>query len=114
MNWRAMDLKQKYTEDSEAVFVAEDGFLESIKSLFTISEAMRIWVKLEDSVVFLPIRDLFPQKAGMVVHDIEGNPKFLELDYIKEEPDWVVMLDIREVDSDNYLDKILSNEHIPI
>jgi hypothetical protein len=109
-----MDLKQKYTEDSEAVFVAEDGFLESIKSLFTISEAMRIWVKLEDSVVFLPIRDLFPQKAGMVVHDIEGSPKFLELDYIKEEPDWVVMLDIREVDSDNYLDKILSNEHIPI
>ena len=108
-----MGVKQKYTEDSEAVFVAEEGFLESIKGLFTISEAMKIWVKLEGSVVFLPIRDLFPQKAGMVFHDIEGKPTFLEVEYIKEEPEWVVMVDIRKVDSDNYLDKILSNEHIP-
>jgi hypothetical protein len=109
-----MDLKQKYTEDSEAIFVAEDSFMESIKGLFTISEAMRIWVKLEDSVVFLPIRDLFPQTAGLVIHDAEGEPIFLEVEYIKEEPEWVVMIDIREVDSDNYLDKILSNEHIPL
>ena len=109
-----MDLKQKYTEDSEAVFVAEDGFLESIKILFTISEAMNIWVKLEDSVVFLPIRNLFPQQAGLVIHNREGEATFLEVEYIKEEPEWVVMIDIRKVDSDNYLDKILSNEHIPI
>jgi hypothetical protein len=49
----------------------------------------------------------------MVFHDIEGKPTFLEVEYIKEEPEWVVMVDIRKVDSDNYLDKILSNEHIP-
>ena len=109
-----MDLKQKYTEDSEAVFVAEDKFLESIKDLFTISEAMKIWVKLEDSVVFLPTQNLFPQQAGLVIHDPQGEPTFLEVEYIKEEPELVVMIDIRRVDSDNYLDKILSNEHIPL
>ena len=109
-----MDLKQKYTEDSEAIFVAEDSFLESIKSLFTISEAMRVWVKLEHSVVFLPIADLFPQKAGLVIHNAEGEPTFLEIEYLKEDPDWVFMIDIKQVDLDNYLDKILSNEHIPL
>jgi len=108
-----MDLKQKYTEESsDVMFVADDSFLSQIK-LFTIPEAMDIWSKLEKAVYDLPIVSIFPQTTGMVIHNKYGQPTFLEVEFLKEDPEFAVMIDIIEVDLDNYLDKILSNEYIP-
>jgi hypothetical protein len=108
-----MDLKQKYTEESsDVIFVADDSFLSQIK-LFTIPEAMDIWYKLELAVHYLPIVSIFPQTTGMVIHNKYGQPTFLEVEFLKEDPEFAVMIDIVEVDLDNYLDKILSNEYIP-
>jgi len=49
----------------------------------------------------------------MVIHNKYGQPTFLEVEFLKEDPEFAVMIDIVEVDLDNYLDKILSNEYIP-
>ena len=108
-----MDLKQKYTEEiSDVMFVADESFLSQIK-LFTIPEAMDIWTKLEDAVYDLPIVSTFPQTTGMVIHNKYKEPTFLEVEFLKEDPEFAVMIEIIEVDLDDYLDKILSNEYIP-
>ncbi len=111
-----MDLEQKYTEETEdandLIFVADESFMSQIK-LFTISEAVDIWSKLEDAFYDLPVLDVFTQTTGMVIHNKKEEPTFLEVEFLKEDVDFGVLIDIVEVDSDNYLDKILSNEYIP-
>lgn len=106
-----MDSKQKYIEDNDVVFVADDDFLTNIK-MFTIPQAMDIWGKLEVAVPDLPIRLFFSQTTGLVIHDKRGRPTFLQIEFLKEDSEFAVMIDIIEVDADNYLDKILLNEYI--
>ena len=106
-----MGSKQKYIEDNDVVFVADDDFLTNIK-MFTIPQAMDIWGKLEAAVPELPIRIFFSQTVGLVIHDRSGWATFLEIEFLKEDSEFAVMVDIIEVDADNYLDKILLNEYI--
>ena len=104
--------KGKVSRLQDLIFVADESFMSQIK-LFTISEAVDIWSKLEDAFYDLPVLDVFTQTTGMVIHNKKEEPTFLEVEFLKEDVDFGVLIDIVEVDSDNYLDKILSNEYIP-
>lgn len=101
-----MDLEQRYIEVSNFDF--DEWFIGKIMSLpFKIRESLMY--DISRAAENLPEVEGWYQEVYGVIPSIN---KFYVIDYIKEQNDIPIILDINFVDSDEYLDAILDNKTI--
>ncbi len=95
-----MDLKQKYTEvlnyDVDEWFIAQLGMLE-------MSRARDILKQITNAEVALPIKNGWSQIIAGVSNSTP-EAYFFEIEFLKQEDEFTLFLDILEIDSDSYLD----------
>ncbi len=102
-----MDSIRKYIEAEEIYYdIDGDVILELANLDYEYSE--EIILQLDYFEPCLEKQNHFSQKVGGVVkHD---SPYFFEIEYIKEEEGLTTFLSIKEIDCDDYLDYINSNQ----
>lgn len=98
--------KQKYIEASE--FEMDDWFLERL-NILPFKNRKQILVDVLAVLPYLPEDYLWQQVSGVIKGD---DPFFYTVEYINEFDDLLCLLDVWEVDCDEYLDSILSNTTI--
>ncbi len=94
-----MDFKQKYIEVLN--YDIDDWFLSRLGAL-ELSRSRDILKQITNAEEDLPIQNGWSQIIAGVTK--EKNPYFFEIEYLKQEDDYTVFLDIKEIDSDSYLD----------
>lgn len=102
-----MDLKQKYTEVD--LYEIDDWFFAQLQR-FDFSFAMVIIGQIVDVIEELPKLDGFTQRIFGVIKSKE--PLFFEIEYLNQEEEIPILVDIERVGVDNYLDAILDNKTI--
>lgn len=103
-----MDLKQKYTEGT---FQLDDFFLNKLRE-FKSDEAFKI-ASIIDTLSDLnsPAEEL--DTVSGFINNRKGNPIFFMIEYyIEEEDGTVVLVDINQIEVDEYLDEINLNKYI--
>jgi hypothetical protein len=84
----------------------DEWFVESLQP-FTIKERGSILHRLIPLLDLLPIDDYQTQIVGGVIH--QGEPLFFTIEYFSQYREPVLLLDVMEITSDEYLDLILEN-----
>ena len=90
-------------------FEIDDWFAESIRNIPN-SHREDVLKDVLSSIEYLPYVNGWSQIVGGVVRGEE--PLFYSVEYLKEEKEAVLFLDIEEITSDEYLDLILENNTI--
>ena len=93
-------LKQKYIEDK--IFDVDEGFIDKLQESFSMVESMAI-----AKLINKKLDNLDPNKTttyGGVIH--KPNAIFFSVDCVKLHKNLYSFTDIREIDSDEYLDLI--------
>jgi len=105
-----MDLEQKYTEDN--IFEMEDLFLQNLRT-FGLSNAIKI-AKFLDNIHYLDLPQLSDdiQKYGGMVNGLGNTPIYFEVEFLKDLPGIVVLINIESISVDNYLDYINLNLYL--
>ncbi len=96
----ATGLKQKYIEDR--IFDVDEGFIDKLQESFSMIQSMAI-----AKLINKKLSSLTPSKTttyGGVVHKPEAT--FFSVDCVKLHKNLYSFTDIREIDSDEYLDLI--------
>ena len=115
-----MDLKQKYTVD--LIYEVEDYFMKKLQTDFDLDVSLKIAELINQTVHQVKPLDKYNMNEGMytveyyggVVHN-NGVPTFFQLEtesLIEEGKPLVALIDIKEIDSDEYLDLINSNKYL--
>ena len=107
-----MDLRQRYTEaiNNEGIGCELDTwFLESMYS-YSITEGLEMLSQVLVVIDELPTEDGFIQEIAGVVNSTP--PMFFVVDYIKQTGDTPLLISIRDIDCDTYLDFILKKQSI--
>jgi hypothetical protein len=115
-----MDLKQKYTVD--LIYEVEDYFMKKLQTDFDLDISLKIAELINQTVhQVLPVKKSLTSEGlytvefyGGVVHNL-GIPTFFKLEtesFIEEGKPLVALIDIKEIDSDEYLDLINSNKYL--
>lgn len=106
-----MDLKQRFIEDNN--FAVEEWFANKVL-LLSVESRNEIIQDLADVIPYLPI--MIPQENTIWEQRIYGVTKneniFYAIDYINEEGEIPVVIDLEYVDVDEYLDAILEKNTI--
>lgn len=84
----------------------DEWFIESLEP-FTIKERGSILHRVIPLLNLLPVNNYQPQIVGGVIHQDE--PLFFILEYLSQYREPVLLLDVMEITSDEYLDLILEN-----
>lgn len=101
-----MDLQQRFIEASR--FDIDDWFAEKILSLSQRSR-FELISDIASVVEYLPISNGWSQEVyGVILRD----NKFYVLEYLKQETELPLIVDIDFVECDEYLDAILDNKTI--
>tara|TARA_R110001606_G_scaffold190267_1_gene338294 strand:+ start:321 stop:635 length:315 start_codon:yes stop_codon:yes gene_type:complete len=101
-----MDLQQKYTEDS--VFELEDLFIEKLKK-FNLKTSIKI-ARALDFISHEQFNNDDIHTYGGVVN--ENGAQFFAVEFWKENPNIIVLLNVYSIESDSYLDLINLNQII--
>jgi hypothetical protein len=102
-----MELKQKYIEDE---FEIDEYFIKQIHNFK--GSSVRIAAKIDYMFGIKHTGGRMQNIAGHV-NDSQGNPIFFVIDYFREDEDNpIVLIDIREIDVDRYLDFINKKRYI--
>ena len=103
-----MELKQKYTEEE---FELDEYFIKQINR-FKNGVSVRIAAKIDDMFGLSHTNGRMKSIAGHV-NDSNDNPVFFLVDYFRETSDSpIVLIDIKAIDVDRYLDYINLNKYI--
>jgi len=103
-----MDYTQKYTQEKNVE--VEDLFVTNIKK-FGVPTAIKIAKYLEDMIGKVETEDKIQICAG-AVHLEHEYPIFFEVEFLKYLPNSLLLIDIREIDVDDYLDYMNSGIYL--
>ncbi len=102
-----MDLKQKYIEESK--YEIDDWFFTQLQN-YKLAIAADIIGQIIEILPELPKVDGWSQKVAGVS---EGeNPIFFAIEYLNQEEDIPILVDIEDIEVDDYLDYILAQQSI--
>jgi len=99
-----MESEPKYIEGS--YFEVDDNFLERLNEDFDLDISLDIAKYLNKTLKSLSPHHKGFDTIGGVVHNIEEKPTFFAIDVLNEIDEVISLLDIREINSDDYLDLI--------
>ena len=101
-----MDVKQKYTKVDE--FELDEHF---IKQIYEFEPKIRRMITSEiDKLYGLPHTNKQIVKISGVVHDENGKPTFFKIEYFRAKTSASILVDVYEIELDEYLDTISNNE----
>jgi hypothetical protein len=109
-----MDASQKFIGEIDKIFIdkyfhyeLEESVLQQLEDMPSVF-SIPIAVMLEHNVNSLPIINDYTQIRGGVLK--LKNPFFFEVEFIHEEDDFPIFIDIKRISSDKYLDYMLENQ----
>jgi len=103
-----MDSEQKYTEDS-ITYEIDEWFISQLKS-YSIESASEIIKQIVDILPNLPKRNGWSQTvAGVTDSD---DPEFFVIEFLKQDTEIPMLVDIKPIALDDYLDYILNKQSI--
>ena len=103
-----MDLQLKYLED-ELAYEVDDWFYQQL-SYYSIDDASLIIGQTVSVMEFLPIKNGWTQEVAGVIKKEE--PIFFVVEYLKQEAERPILVDLNEIEVDEYLDFISNNNSI--
>lgn len=103
-----MDSQLRFIEDN-FLYNIEDWFFEKL-SFYTSDEATLIVSQMIAIIEELPSKRIWTQEIAGVIKG--SNPLFFVVEYIKEDEETPTLVDLHEIDSDEYLDFILNKKTI--
>lgn len=95
-----MDYAQRYTQEKKVE--VEDLFVTNVKK-FGVPTAIKIAKYLENMIGQVEAQDEVQICAG-AMHLKDEYPIFFEVEFLKYLPNSLLLIDIREIDADDYLD----------
>lgn len=101
-----MGSSQKYTEEK---FEIDEYFLKQLKE-FDFVVSTRIAAKIDDLSQFM-VTDGYIEELSSYVNNEAEEAVFFNIEYYRDEEGPVVLVDINELELDNYLDQINLNKH---
>ncbi len=109
-----MDASQKFIGEIDKIFIdkyfhyeLEESVLQQLEDMPSVF-SIPIAVMLEHNVNSLPIINDYTQIRGGVLK--LKIPFFFEVEFIHEEDDFPIFIDIKKISSDKYLDYMLENQ----
>ncbi len=103
-----MDSEQKYTEDS-ITYEIDEWFISQLKN-YSIESASDIIKQIVDVLPNLPNRNGWNQTvAGVTDSD---NPEFFAIEFLKQDTEIPILVDVNSISLDDYLDYILNKQSI--
>tara|TARA_R110001606_G_C15394071_1_gene651927 strand:+ start:1287 stop:1661 length:375 start_codon:yes stop_codon:yes gene_type:complete len=103
-----MDSEQKYTEDS-ITYEIDEWFISQLKS-YSIESASDIIKQIVDVLPNLPNRNGWNQTvAGVTDSD---DPEFFAIEFLKQDTEVPILVDVKSISIDDYLDYILNKQSI--
>lgn len=103
-----MDSILRYTEDDIDIFEI-DGFFQMKVKRYRHDVIRELVAQTVLNASLLPKLDYHPQFVSTVIKSDE--PIFFNIQYINENDDIPILIDIREVSVDEYLDAIIDNKY---
>ena len=103
-----MDLQLKFLEDN-FLYEIDDWFFSQLRR-FSVNEATVIIGQILSIIDELPDRDGWSQSVAGVIK--KKNPTFFVVEYLKQKNDIPILVDIEEIEVDEYLDYILEAKSI--
>ena len=107
-----MDLELKYTEDKFQYEIDEYFFF--FLDVFTLDEASMMVGQVLAIITELPDKKGWSQEVAGVLKSYTHNkePLFFKIEYLKEQGHIPILVDINEIEVDEYLDFIIDNKSI--
>lgn len=105
-----MDLELKFLED-ELRYEIDDWFFQQLSD-YSLSDASLIVAQALAVLSELPIKNGWSQEVAGVITDDNEDPIFFVIEYLKQEDDIPILIDINPIEVDEYLDFILENKSI--
>lgn len=105
-----MDLELKFLED-ELRYEIDDWFFQQLSD-YSLTDASLIVAQALAVLSELPIKNGWSQEVAGVITDDDEDPIFFVIEYLKQEDDIPILIDINPIDVDEYLDFILENKSI--
>lgn len=105
-----MDLELKFLED-ELRYEIDDWFFQQLSD-YSLTDASLIVAQALAVLSELPIKNGWSQEVAGVITDDNEDPIFFVIEYLKQEDDIPILIDINPIDVDEYLDFILENKSI--
>tara|TARA_R100001591_G_scaffold116033_1_gene132372 strand:- start:1270 stop:1701 length:432 start_codon:yes stop_codon:yes gene_type:complete len=103
-----MDLQLKFLEDN-FLYEIDDWFFSQLRK-FSVNEATVIIGQVLSIIDELPDRNGWSQSVAGVIK--KKNPTFFVVEYLKQKNDIPILVDIEEIEVDEYLDYILEAKSI--
>ena len=103
-----MDLQLKFLEDN-FLYEIDDWFFSQLRR-FSVNEATVIIGQVLSIIDELPDRDGWSQSVAGVIK--KKNPTFFVVEYLKQKNDIPILVDIEQIEVDEYLDYILEAKSI--
>lgn len=103
-----MDSEQKYTEDS-ITYEIDEWFVSQLKS-YSMESASDIIKQIVDILPDLPKKNGWSQTVAGVT-DSE-DPEFFAIEFLKQDTEAPILVDINSISLDDYLDYILKKQSI--
>ncbi len=102
-----MESKQKYTEEE---FEIDEFFISQMQE-FKNGTSIKIASLVDKMYGTQSTKGQIKNKTGHVNND-NGKPVFFAIDYYREEEGPIVLVDVYDINVDQYLDSINANLHI--
>lgn len=99
----------KYIEDKMIMFDIDQIFQRKMRK-YPQSVIHEIVSQIVDNIYELPKQDYYNQRVYGVIK--MKTPMFFAIDYINENDDVPILIDINEIEVDEYLDAIIENKHL--
>ena len=105
-----MVLALKYTED-KLPYEIDAWFFQQLSD-YSLSDASLIVAQALAVLKELPTKNGWSQEVAGVITDKGTEPIFFVIVYLKQEDDRPILIDINEIEVDEYLDFIIENKSI--
>ncbi len=105
-----MVLALKYTED-KLPYEIDDWFFQQLSD-YSLSDASLIVAQALAVLKELPVKNGWSQEVAGVITDKGTEPIFFVIEYLKQEEDRPILIDINQIEVDEYLDFIIENKSI--
>lgn len=107
-NLKNMDFERRFLEGDDIMYGADEEFLETLREWPKV-DAICVMRKITANKECLDHDDEMVQIASSYIDRRNKEPLFFEIEFLREH-DYVLFISIREIDSDEYLDAINSNQ----
>lgn len=105
-----MDLELKFLED-EMLYEIDDWFFQQLSD-YSLTDASLIVAQTLAVLSELPSKNGWSQEVAGVITDDNTEPIFFVVEYLKQEDDIPILIDINPIDVDEYLDFIIEKKSI--